>query len=304
MSLHVAIHHHTSYKYDRLIQVAPQLVRLRPTPYAPNPIGDYSLRISPENHLINWFEDPFGNHLARVIFPDKITELVIDVAVTIDMATVNPFNFYLEEYAHNFPFSYTGELAEALHPYLQTTESGEQLKDFLAGSQVQGLLGQSTVSFLVALTSWLAGAIHYNIRLEPGVQSCETTLALRSGSCRDTAWLLVQLLRHLGLAARFVSGYLVQLMTEAPDSPKEDSVDLHAWCEVYLPGAGWVGMDATSGLLTGEGHIPLAAATTTAAAAPLSGYSDPAEVNLQHVLTLTRIAADHQEGDDTAALTT
>lgn len=289
MSPRITIHHHTSYRYDRLVQLAPQLIRLRPAVHAPNPVLEYELKISPENHVLHWHQDPFGNYQSRVIFPDRTSELTIDVKVVTDMNPVNPFDFYLEGYAQDIPFTYPPELAEALHPCLQLVESGDQLEEYVAGAQVQGMLNQPTVRFLVALTSLLAADIDYNVRMEPGVQSCETTLTRRNGSCRDTAWLLVQILRHLGLAARFVSGYLVQLTSDAPDSPKADSADLHAWCEVYLPGAGWIGLDATSGLFTGEGHIPLAAAATTAGAAPLSGSADQAKVTLDHTLTVERM---------------
>jgi len=283
MPLRVAIRHHTSYHYDRAVKLSPQVIRLRPAPHARNPIHAYSLKIKPENHFINWQQDPFGNYQARVVFPEKTTELSIDVEVITDMVTVNPFDFFLEDYAEEFPFIYDAQLKEELTPYLKITEESERLRQLVAGPQVQGLLGQRTVDFLVALIGLLAKEIHYNIRMEPGVQTCETTLERLNGSCRDTAWLLVQLLRRLGLAARFVSGYLVQLtsdekMLDGPNGPDEDFTDLHAWCEVYLPGAGWVGLDATSGLFAGEGHIPLAATPEPASAAPLSGFSEPAEV--------------------------
>lgn len=283
MPVRVAIRHHTSYHYDRAVKLSPQVIRLRPAPHARNPIHAYSLKVKPENHFINWQQDPFGNYQARVVFPEKTTLLSIDVEVITDMVTVNPFDFFLEEYAENFPFSYEKSLGEELAPYLHISEDGELLKALVAGPQVQGMLGQRTVDFLVQLIGKLASDIHYNIRMEPGVQSCETTLERSNGSCRDTAWLLVQILRHLGLAARFVSGYLVQLtpdekVLDGPNGPDEDFTDLHAWCEVYLPGAGWVGLDATSGLFAGEGHIPLAATPEPASAAPLTGFSDPAEV--------------------------
>ncbi len=283
MPLRVAIRHHTSYHYDRPVKLSPQVIRLRPAPHARNPIHAYSLKIKPENHFINWQQDPFGNYQARVVFPEKTTELSIDVEVITDMVTVNPFDFFLEDYAEEFPFEYEAQLREELAPYLKITEDGERIRELVASPRVQNLLGQRSVDFLVGLIGLLSREINYNIRMEPGVQQCEVTLERRNGSCRDTAWLLVQILRHLGLAARFVSGYLVQLtpdekVLDGPNGPEEDFTDLHAWCEVYLPGAGWVGLDATSGLFAGEGHIPLAATPEPASAAPLSGFSEKAEV--------------------------
>ena len=307
MPLRIAIRHHTSYHYDRAVKLSPQIIRLRPAPHARNPIHGYSLKIKPENHFINWQQDPFGNYQARVVFPDKTNELSIDVEVITDMVTVNPFDFFLEDYAEEFPFTYDEQLRDELTPYLKIEEEGELLKEFLARPQVQSILEkQRTVTFLVQLIGLLANDIHYNIRMEPGVQSCETTLKQQNGSCRDTAWLLVQILRHLGLASRFVSGYLVQLTSDekvldGPNGPDEDFTDLHAWCEVYLPGAGWVGLDATSGLFAGEGHIPLAATPHYASAAPLTGYSDPAEVTfgfgnvVERILETPRVTKPYSE---------
>lgn len=306
MPLRVAIRHHTSYTYDRAVKLSPQIIRLRPAPHARNPIRGYSLNIKPANHFINWQQDPFGNYQARVVFPEKVTELSIDVEVITDMVTVNPFDFFLEDYAEEFPFVYDEQLRHELEPYLHISEEGKLLKEYVAGPQVQTLLGQRTVDFLVGLIQGLANDIHYNIRMEPGVQLCETTLGRRNGSCRDTAWLLVQILRHLGLASRFVSGYLVQLtpdekVLDGPNGPAEDFTDLHAWAEVYLPGAGWVGLDATSGLFAGEGHIPLAATPDYASAAPLTGFSEPAEVTfgfgnvVERILETPRVTKPYSE---------
>lgn len=292
MAIQIAIRHHTKYRYDRAVKLSPQTIRLRPAPHARNPIRGYSLRIHPADHFVNWQQDPFGNYLARVTFPERTTEFAIDVEVITDMVTINPFDFFLEEYATNFPFTYEDALRRDLEPYLEIQEDGPLLKEWLA--QAQEFRNQPTVDFLVALNQRLAADIGYNIRMEPGVQPCETTLDIRRGSCRDSAWLLVQLLRHFGLAARFVSGYLVQLVAdekplEGPTGTEEDFTDLHAWAEVYLPGAGWVGLDATSGLFAGEGHIPLACTPTPGAAAPVSGYSEPCEVTFEFANQVDRI---------------
>ena len=294
MAIRVALNHVTSYRYDRAVRLSPHIIRLRPAVHARTPIEAYSLRIRPENHFINWQQDPFGNYLARVVFPEPSDELYLEVDVVANMTVINPFDFFIEDYAKSFPFKYQTQLRKELGPYFEIVDDGPRLRDWLAGiSRAQA----STIDFLVDLNQSLQRHVAYDIRLEPGVQSCEQTLERAIGSCRDSAWLLVQILRHLGLAARFVSGYLVQLTADVksldgPSGPEADFTDLHAWAEVYVPGAGWIGLDATSGLFAGEGHIPLACTPDPVSAAPLSGETDDCRVEFYHRNTVQRIHED------------
>jgi uncharacterized protein (DUF2126 family) len=291
MSIHAALNHVTHYKYDRLVNLGPQVVRLRPAPHCRSNIISYSLKVEPAGHFINWQQDPFANYQARLVFPEKTKEFKVTVDLVVEMSVYNPFDFFLEPAAENFPFKYTAEQATELAPYLVTEPVTPLLKKYLDKID---RTERRTIDFLVAINQQVAQDIRYLIRMEPGVQKPEETLALASGSCRDSGWLLVQLLRHCGLAARFVSGYLIQLTPDVksldgPSGTTVDFTDLHAWCEVYLPGAGWIGLDATSGLLAGEGHIPLACTPQPSSAAPIEGVSDKAEVDFSHHMAVTRI---------------
>jgi len=282
MSIKVAVQHTTKYTYDHPIELGPQIVRLRPAPHTRTPIKGYSLHIEPKEHFINWQQDPFGNYLARLVFPKKVKEFSVAVEVIADMVVINPFDFFVEEYASQFPFQYTAELKEELRPYLEITEDAAILRKWLEDARSVIRPEMLTIDFLVALNQKLNQQVNYRIRMEPGIQTCEETLTSNSGSCRDSAWLFVQVLRHFGLAARFASGYLVQLKADqealdGPSGPAEDFTDLHAWTEVYLPGAGWIGLDPTSGLFAGEGHIPLACTPSPQSAAPISGLAEPAK---------------------------
>ncbi len=294
MTIRVAINHRTTYKFDRAVALSPHTVRLRPAAHSRTPIHSYSLKIKPEDHFINWQQDAFGNYLARLVFPDKCTEFEVDVEVIADMTVINPFDFFVEEYAANYPFSYDEQVQKELLPYLETLGGGPLFTKFLATVNTRK---RALNDFLVELNQQVQGDIEYLVRLEPGVQTPEETLREAKGSCRDSAWLLVQLLRHLGLAARFASGYLVQLKPDeksldGPSGAAQDFTDLHAWCEVFLPGAGWVGLDPTSGLFASEGHIPLACTPHPVSAAPIAGATDTCEVEFSFSNTVERVLED------------
>ncbi len=291
MSIHVALTHETRYRYDRLATLGPQVVRLRPAPHSRTRILSYSLRVEPAEHFLNWQQDPLGNYLARIVVPGKTREFRLQVDLVAEMAVFNPFDFFLEPEAEQYPFAYEPRIAKELEPYLELEPAGPLLTEWL-GKIDRGPV--ATVNFLVELNRQLHQHVDYVIRMEPGVQTCEETLSSRKGSCRDSAWLLVQILRRLGLAARFVSGYLIQLKPDVaaldgPSGTDKDFTDLHAWAEVYLPGAGWVGLDATSGLLAGEGHIPLACAPHPSGAAPITGMADAGNVEFSFAMHIERI---------------
>ncbi len=315
MAIHVALHHRTTYRYDRLVSLGPQVIRLRPAPHARTRILGYSLRITPGNHFLNWQQDPQSNFLARVAFPDPTRELVVEVDLVAEMSVFNPFDFFLEPDAGHFPFQYDPALEHELAPFRLCGEATPLLASLVAGLKQELLGGRTapppskagspspdasadgrprTIDFLVAVNQRLWKGTKYLIRMEPGVQTPEETLGTASGSCRDSSWLLCQILRHCGLASRFVSGYLVQLAPDqrsldGPSGPEKDFTDLHAWCEVYLPGAGWIGLDPTSGLLAGEGHIPLAATPDPQSAAPVAGAVGECKCEFQVEMRVTRV---------------
>ena len=291
MSIRVALHHVTGYRYDRPVILGAQTVRLRPAPHCRTPILAYSLKVDPPEHFLNWQQDPQANWLARVVFPERVKAFSVTIDLTAEMEVINPFDFFLEPSAEQFPFVYDPDLAADLRPYLSKLECGPRFQAYLNNISRRE---RQTTSFLFDLNTNLQKHIGYLIRMEPGIQKPDLTLEKRSGSCRDTAWLLVQLLRHLGLAARFASGYLIQLKPDqksldGPSGTDVDFTDLHAWCEVYLPGAGWVGLDPTSGLFAGEGHIPLACAANPTAAAPISGELEECKVEFDFAMTIARV---------------
>jgi uncharacterized protein (DUF2126 family)/transglutaminase-like putative cysteine protease len=297
MAIRVALRHRTIYAFDRPVNVSPHEIRLRPAPHCRTPIVGYSLQVEPAQHFLNWQQDPYGNWVARLIFPERTSKLEILVDLVADMTVINPFDFFVEPYAESFPFTYAPALAKELIPFLETAPLGPRLGHWLKDFRASISPTEQTVPMLVRLNQQLQREIRYLVRMEPGIQTPDETLEQACGSCRDTGWLLVQILRHLGLAARFTSGYLIQLVADiksldGPAGPERDFTDLHAWGEVYLPGAGWVGFDPTSGLLAGEGHIPLACTADPGNAAPVIGATDVCNTQFDVAMSVTRMHED------------
>lgn len=291
MAVRVALHHKTSYKYARPALMGPQVIRLRPAPHNRTPLHQYSLTITPKEHFLNWQQDPHGNYVARVVVPNPTMEFSVEVGIVADLAAYSPFDFFLEPGAEQFPIEYEAGIRKELEPYLELDGISDRVMDFI---KTLDLSERHMNDFLVDTNRAVQEKIGYVIRMEPGVQSPDETLKLAKGSCRDSAWLLVQVLRKLGLAARFVSGYLIQLTPdqkplEGPEGPTEDFTDLHAWCECYLPGAGWIGLDPTSGLLAAEGHIPLAATPKPSSAAPIEGGVEKVETEFSFEMRVERV---------------
>jgi transglutaminase-like putative cysteine protease len=298
MSIKAALHHLTRYRYDRPVSLGPQVIRLRPAPHCRTRIVSHGLKVLPDGHFVNHQQDLYGNWQARCVFPEPVTELRIEVDLVADMTAINPFDFFVETAAEYWPFSYAEEIAPDIVIYQRTEALTPMVKSFLDGLDWDK---QRTIDMLVKLNRKAAQTVKYIKRIEPGVQTPEETLALGSGSCRDSSWLLIQVLRHFGFVARFVSGYLIQLEPDggAPDGAegaKGDFADLHAWVEAFVPGAGWIGLDPTSGLLAGEGHIPLAATPHYRNAAPLSGSASLAKVDFSFDMTVTRLTEAEAEG--------
>ncbi|WP_224371014.1 transglutaminase family protein [Hyalangium versicolor] len=294
--MRLLIQHRNTYRYPKPAALGPHLIRLRPAVHARAAIETYGLTVEPSTCQVRWQQDPYGNRVARVTFPQgiRVPEFQVTVQLAVDIRPINPFDFFVDNRCETVPFTYPQELQQELKPFLEVNtpelQGGERLEAFLQELPRSG----PTVPLIIEINERVNRHIRYVIREETGIYTPEETLAAGRGSCRDSAVLLIAALRSRGLAARFVSGYLVQLTDEGmiPNAPRgvgRDVVDLHAWAEVYLPGAGWIGLDATSGLLTGEGHIPLAATAAPALAAPIEGTSDTAAAEVQFSMTVGRL---------------
>jgi transglutaminase-like putative cysteine protease len=291
--MNVALTHTTKYRYSSEVKLGPQIIKLHPAPHCRTSITKYQLDIQPSSFLIEWQQDEFLNHVAKVTFTEKTDFFDINVKITADLKPINPFDFFLDPSAVHHPFNYEESLKNELSQYLTVLEMGPLFKAFVEKIPEER---RRSIEYIVYLNQLVFNKIRYLVRHEPGVQTAEQTLELGYGSCRDSTWLLVQLCRQLGIAARFVSGYLIEVKPDwhnlnSPEGSKEQVAELHAWCEVFIPGAGWIGLDPTSGLLATEGHIPLAVAPSPKDAMPIYGELDVCDVKLTHQITTSAISS-------------
>ena len=299
MAIRVALYHKTRYDYDRLATLGPQIIRLRPAPHCRTPIVSYSLKVLPQDHFLNWQQDPQSNYLARLVVNEPTDVFSIEVDLVVDLAPINPFDFFLDDDAEYYPFVYNKSLKRELRPYFAKRAMTPLFQEFLESIEALDTNEIRSIDFLALVNQKVFSSLQYTLRMDPGIFTPEKTLKESKGSCRDFAWLLVNLYRRLGLAARFVSGYSIQL---APDQKpvdetaaagvQEDVCDLHAWCEVYLPGAGWIGLDPTSGLFCGEGHIPLATSADAKGSSPIEGGITKCNTEFDVEMSITRIHED------------
>ena len=253
----------------------------------------HSLKVSPANHFVNLQQDPYGNFLARFVFPEPVNELKIEVDLVADMTVYNPFDFFVEPAAETWPFDYPEDIRDDLSIYREAG-AGRAAADGLPRRRSTARRRTPSTSSSTSTPASSARSATSSA-WRPACRRRRRRCRFAKGSCRDSSWLLVQVLRHLGLAARFVSGYLIQLKPDlvsldGPPGTSVDFTDLHAWCEVYLPGAGWIGLDPTSGLLTGESHVPLAATPHYRNAAPICGMASFANVEFAFDMRVDRIA--------------
>lgn len=281
------ISHVTRYEYERAVSFSPHLIYLRPRDTALLRVDQFHFNISPDAKVL-WTRDSQDNLLARVHFWERAANLNIRAELRVETFDTNPFDFILEPHALTFPFVYDELHAFNLGPYLAPpfAETRTALLSWLDAHFTDR--PAETVPFLVALNTLVHRSLTYTRRHERGIQPSTTTLRLGSGSCRDYAVLFVELCRTLGIAARFVSGYLHD---PSPDSAAYGA--MHAWAEVFLPGAGWKGLDPTHGIFCDDSFVPVAHAAVAESVNPIQGsyYApDPVPSRLSHTVLVERIS--------------
>ncbi len=290
----IRIQHRTTYRYKQRVEFGPHLIMVRPREGHDLHIESSILEITPA-HNIHWLRDVNGNSIAKVDFTEPADQLMIYSELVLQHYDTNPLDFQLDESAVNYPFVYQpgskSELAAFTH--IIYPKDADILSNWLTQFWKPGEIIE-TMTLLQNLNQHIHDTFTYQRRDEPGVQTPAVTLKNNSGSCRDFATLFVEACRCWGLAARFVSGYMLCEATEA------GGASTHAWAEVYLPGAGWKGFDPTSGILIGAQHVAVATSRDPEKASPIAGtYTGPADAALGIEVDVRVVADDAVESDAT-----
>lgn len=283
MSTRIALTQRYEYRFSRSVQLSTHWLRLRPAPHTAGRISAYSLRVHAETHYLNWLRDPFENHLARLDFPDPTDAVTLEIDLIAELEPVNPFEFLVEPFAASHPFDYPEQLRKELAPYLRRGTSGSKLNQFLKKLKLKS--GYITEQ-IGAINEYVSNALAVTGPGNPGAIDLETVLHQGHGSAWELAWLLTLTLRNVGLAARVTQGYRIFLDAKA----KTDTVSNHAWSEVFLPGAGWVGLDPCGGLFINEGYIPLASAPEPLRVLPIAGYRECCEETFNETISIRRLS--------------
>ena len=255
--------HRTYYNFTSAVALGPHGLRLRPREGHELRIESFDTKISPEAELF-WHRDVEGNSVATATFSGTTRQLAIESELVIQQYLEDPLDFLVADYAVAYPFSYQPDDEFLLAPYMTLSDSdaGADVKRWIDGLWSRGEAIQ-TYSLLQRLNTAIYESMTYTVREEPGVQTASTTLGARAGSCRDFAQLFMAAARRLGLAARFVTGYLHDPLSLVAGAT-------HAWAEIYLPGAGWKGFDPTIGAIVGADHIPVAVARLPVSVPPVA----------------------------------
>ncbi len=271
--MRISVDHLTEYQYEHPVGFGEHSLYLRPRESQTVHVQSFSLQCRPEGR-VRWMRDCFNNVVAVVSFGlVESSVLSFHCKMSFDVAEENPFDFILESRASQFPFSYDEREKSALSPYLEAEESERwRVLDWVRGVLGESTQSRETIAFLTDLNLAIHRHIAYERRDDEGVQTANETLARERGSCRDLAELFVATSRQLGMAARFVSGYLYEpTPPEGEHAFNRAAGSMHAWAEVYLPGAGWLGFDPTNGLLTDHHFLPAAVASRPQWVSPIQG---------------------------------
>jgi transglutaminase-like putative cysteine protease len=266
----ITVRHVTTYRYKQPVAFGEHRMMLRPRDSYDQKLLAAELRITPEPTEIRWLHDVFGNCVAIARFAGRATELCFESVIRLDHSPTNALDFQIEDYAKRYPFAYGAhEMPDLLRSVERQYLDPEREVDRWARQFLRHDGRTETAELLAAMTHAIRQDLTYVVREESGFQDPVKTLRAKTGTCRDFAVLMMEAARSLGLAARFVTGYLY-----VPEDRRSERVGggaTHAWLEVYVPGAGWIEFDPTNGIVGNHGLIRVAVARDPRQAVPISG---------------------------------